>query len=103
MLVSDRTNDLAVHLFGPRRENVAAAQSRLDVRDRYTVIVGCQCARHGCRRVALDDDPGGLDFFQKLADLPEQPSRQMIQRLIGCHDVQVEVRDHLGQLQHLIK
>ena len=103
MLVGDGADDLAVHLLRPRRVDVAAAQAGLDMRHRDAPVVGSQRAGHGGGGVALDDHPARAHPVEDLADVLQQAGGELVERLVGPHDVEVDVGNDVGELQHLVQ
>jgi len=53
--------------------------------------------------IALNNDPGRPNVIQHLANFGEQPRAQMIERLIGRHDVEIEVGNDVRQLENLVE
>ena len=103
MLIGDLRDDLPVHLFRPRLLNVAASKACLDVRNRNAAIIGGERADHGAGRVALHDDPIWPSAVVDFADRQQKPRAQLVQRLIGSHDVEIEIRLDPGQGENRIK
>ena len=103
MLVGNLGYDLAVHLFRPRLINIAAAQAGLDMRNRDPPVVSGERADHGAGRVALHDDPVRPNAVIDLADRQQQPGTQLIQRLVGFHDVEIEVWLDLAERENRIE
>ena len=64
----DRADDLAVHLFRPRRINIVGTEAGFDVSHRNLVVEGSQSAGERRGRVALHDDPIGLKSVEDLSD-----------------------------------
>ena len=103
MLVGDLRDEPSVHLLRPWFVDIAAAQSRLDVRDGYAPIEGGQRADHGARGVALHDDAIRLGLIVDLSERHQQAGAELIQRLVRLHDVEIEVGLDPGQRKDRIE
>src|SRR5690606_14184473 len=99
----ERADDLTIALLGPRMVDVAAPQPSFDMRDRDLAIVGRESARHGGRRVALDDDPVGPLIDHHAPQPGQQGCGEGVERLVGPHQVEVVIGLDAGDLQHLIE
>ena len=103
MEVCDRADEAAIDLLGPGMVDVAAAQAGLDVRYGNSAVA----RRHGaCERgggVPLDNDPIWALCIHHARKTFEQASEQLVQCLSGLHQIQVMVRHHARDRQHLIQ
>jgi hypothetical protein len=66
-------------------------------------VEGRQRGRHGGRRVSLDEDPVGLLGGEDLVEGGQHPRGELAGRLVGPHQVEVDVRIDLEQTQDLIQ
>ena len=92
-----------VRLLRPRRGEVAAAQTGLDMRDVDARVERGEPRGHGRGRVALDDDDAGRAFVDDAPHFDEHARGDVRQRLIVLHEREVEVRRDAEQREHLVE
>ena len=100
---SDAAGNLAVHLFGPRAEDVVRAESGFYVSNGDLLIEcgeGGGCA--GCC-VAVDEHNVGLRFTQHVAHACKHAGSDIIEILSLLHDVEVEVGADVEDVKHLVE
>jgi hypothetical protein len=66
-------------------------------------VKGRERGGHGSRRVALHQDPFGLLGFQDLVEGSQHAGRERARRLVGPHQIQVDVGVDLEEAQDLIQ
>ena len=83
--------------------DVAGAQARLHVADRNAAVKAGQAQGHHRRGVALHQHGVGRLLGQHRVGAGQQARRQVAQRLVGLHHVQVGVGLDVEQAQHLVE
>jgi hypothetical protein len=96
-------NQAAIGFFGKRIVNVVAAQARFDVTDGNFAIVGSERGAEGRGRVSLNKDHVRAKSVAGIFDRVDDAAGQQAERLIRAHHVQIEIRDDIEMLQHLIE
>ena len=96
-------DDPAVHFLGPGMVDIAAAQPRLDMRDRDLAIVCRQRGAHRGGGIALHDDDIRLFRIEDLPDPGQQAGGERIERLVGLHQVEIVIGRHPGDVEHLVE
>ncbi len=91
------------HLFGPRRIFEARAKARLDVRDRYLFVERGERSNERGRGVALHDHPIGLVLANHVRHAEEHARGEVGEALVRLHQVEVELRLHVEDREHLIE
>ena len=97
----ERSRDLAVHLLGPWRVDIARAQARLDMADRNLLVIGGHGGGHGGRRVAMDENPVGLHLLKGSFQPFENRTGDMGETLRGAHHVEIAVGNDPEQVRDL--
>jgi len=92
-----------VHLLGEGGVAVVGAQTGFDVADSDLLIVrrkgGCETSGG----IALNQHQVRRSLGEDLLKLGECPRGDLRQGLLGRHDVQVNVREHVENPQHLVQ
>src|SRR5690348_13259251 len=81
----------AVHFFWKWIENIAAAQARFDVRNRYAAIKSCKRSGECRGRVTLHHQTIELAVFEHFIHRRQNAARDAAQALVMRHEVQVDV------------
>ena len=99
----DAPGDLPVHLLRPGAVDVVGAEARFDMAHGDLLVERGERSRRAGGRVAMDQDHIWLHLRKHIAHPREHPRRHIIQVLPLLHDIQVEVRLHLEDPQHLVQ
>ena len=99
----DGADDLAVHLLWPRMVDIAGPEASFHVAHADLAVIGRQRAAHGRGGIALHHHPIGLFGIHHRAKAGDQPRRQLVEALVGLHQVKIVVRHHAGDVQHLVQ
>src|SRR5262245_56230992 len=70
---------------------------------RQFAIECSQRTRKGSRRVTVDQDKIWLLLVENLPDSGQQSGGEVVQRLIGQHEIQIVVWRNVKQGQHLVQ
>ena len=103
MDVRDDRRQSPIRLFRKRVLQIAATQPGLDVGDRDPGVKGRQRSGEGRCRVALHDDQVRPICGEATGHLLEHAAGQLGKRLIGAHQIQIDVGRDLEQGQHLVE
>src|SRR3546814_11541785 len=104
MRCSDGSADVcSSDLFGPGMIDVAATQPRLDMADRNLAEIGGKRRRHRRQRVAVNEYPVGPLGIETFTEPGDKAREQRVERLVGLHDVKVDVGDDARDLQHPVE
>jgi hypothetical protein len=90
-----RPGHFPVPFFGPRRKQVAGSQSRLDVSDWNALIKRSKAGGHCGRCISVHKHDIRAAILDDIAHAERDGRGDVVQILIGLHDVQVEVRPDL--------
>ena len=101
--VGDEVHHAPVHFLGERVLEVAGAQAGLDVADAHATVEGGDRGAHRRRRVALDEQPVGLLAGEDRVDSGEHARREGVHRLVGTHEVEVDVGLQGEEREHLVE
>ena len=93
----------AVHLLGPRGLEIAGAQARLDMGDLGFRVKRGQAGGQGGGGVAVDEHPVVAAPFKDFPQAGQNVGGDVGQVLARLHDVEVEIRMDVEQLQHLVE
>ena len=103
MQVGDGSGDAAVDLFGEGLPFVVGAQTGFHVPDAHPVVEGQQGGGHDGGGIALHQHPVRLEVAQHGVEVGEDGGGQLRQRLVGAHQVEVDVGGDLEQVEHLVE
>ena len=99
----DEIHDAAVHLLGKRMLEVARAQPGLDVADADAPVERGERRAHRRRRVALHEEPVGLLAGEHRVEAGEDARGELVRRLVGPHQVEVDVGREREEREHLVE
>ena len=100
---SDAVGHLTVHLLGPGRQHVVRAQPCFHVSYGYLHVEGSQRSGHRGRGVAVNQYHVGTEVLQHVAQAQQHTRSDVVQVLIGRHDVQVVLGHDVEHFEHLIQ
>src|SRR5262249_61702974 len=101
--VRDEVHPARVHLLGEGVLEVTGAQARLDVADAHAAVEGGEGRAHGGRRVPLHEQPVGPLLLEHRVERREGARRERVHRLVGGHQVEVDVGRQGEQAERLIE
>jgi hypothetical protein len=91
------SRDQSIHLLGKRVVQIMRAQARLDMPERDTPIKSRQGRRHHGRGIPLSQHGVWRNIRERFVQRGNQSGRQLRQRLVVAHDVQIQVRTDAEQ------
>ena len=65
--------------------------------------IGREGGGHGGQRVAVNKNAGGFFSVEAFAETRNKPREQTVERLVGRHDVKIDVGRDARDLQYLVK
>src|SRR3546814_18191702 len=71
--------------------------------DRNLAEIGGKRRRHRRQRVAVDEYPVGPLGIETFTEPGDKAREQRVERLVGLHDVKVDVGDDARDMQHLVE
>ena len=89
--IRHHVDDPTVRLLRKRRLEISGAQPSLDVADAKPQMESRERGHHRRSCVALDQGPIGQGLAQKSMELGEPSRRQVVEGLVGPHQVQIVV------------
>ena len=95
--------DLAVHLLGPGAVDVVGAEAGLHVAHGNLLIEGSEGSGGGGGGVAVDQHHIGLARLEHVAHTGEHAGGDIVEVLPLLHDVQVVIRLHIEDPEHLVQ
>jgi hypothetical protein len=93
----------AVHLLRERLAQIARAQPRFDVRERYVAVEAAQCGDHHGGGVALCEHQCRRLLGEDRVEGRDHPRGEVRERLAGTHQVEVAVGPHTEEGVDLIE
>jgi hypothetical protein len=101
--IGDGREHPAVGFLGIGMAAIEAAQPRLDVRDGDAPVKSGEGGAKGARRVSLHDDPVGLLALEQRVEPGHRAAHDVVERLAGQHDVEIDVRHDSERIQDLVQ
>ncbi len=99
----DAAGDLAVHLLRPGAVDVMGAEAGLNVAYGNLLVEGSEGSGGGGGGIAVDQHDIRHAHLEHVAHARQHAGRDVVQVLPLLHDVEVEVRLHLEDPQHLVQ
>ena len=99
----DATRYLSVHLLRPRAIDVMCTQARLHMPHRDLLIEGGQRSRCRGRCVAMHHYNVRLTHLEHIPHTRQHTRRDVRQVLSLLHDIEVKIRFHIKDVQHLVQ
>ena len=96
-------HDAAIHLLGEGMLEVARAEPRLDVPDAHPSVERREGGGHRRGRVALDEEPVRRLAREHVVETGEDARGERVGRLVGAHQVEVDVRREAEESEHLVE
>lgn len=94
--------DLPVHLLWPRAIDIVRPESGLDMAHRNLLVEGGKGGGGAGGRVAMNQNHIRLALFEHVAHAGKHASGDIVQVLPLLHDIQVIIRFHVEDAQHLV-
>ena len=94
---------LPVHFLRPGAVKIMRPKPCLHVSHRNLPIERRHRRRHRSRRVPMDQNDIGLDLIQHIPHPGQHPRRDIVQVLPLLHDIQIIIRLHIENCQHLVQ
>ena len=101
--LADDADRLTVEFLGIRTVDVVGAQTRFDVTDGDLQIEAGKRSYKGRARISVDQNNIGLDLFKDSFDTAEDVRRDVKQRLLVLHNIQIVVRHDAEGRQDLVE
>ena len=92
-----------IHLFGERIAPVPGSQACLYVPHMDLPVLGGNCRCGDCGSVTLNQDPVHLCVSQHRIEFSQNTGGQGGESLLRSHQVEIDVRLNIEDLQHLIQ
>ena len=99
----DSPRDLPIHLLRPRAVDVVGPEPRLDMADRYLLVERSERRGGAGGRVPMDQNHIRLRLLQHIPHPGKHPGGNVVQILPLLHDVQVVIRFHFENPEHLVQ
>ena len=99
----DATSDLPVHLLRPGAVDVVRPETGLDMAHGNLLVEGGEGGGGASCRVTMDQDDIRLAFLEHVAHAGEHAGSYVVQVLPVLHDIQVKIRLHIEDAQHLVQ
>ena len=101
--IGDRARGLAVHLFGPGRGDIAAAQSRFDMADRNASEIAREARHQGRHRVPVNQHAIRSLGIEHGTQLRQRSRSHLVERLARLHQIAIDIGHDAREVQHLIE
>ena len=103
MILADYAHSLTVEFLRIRTVDIIGAKSRFHMTDGNLQIKTCQRSHKRSRCISVNQYNIGSNFFKRISDTFEYIYRNIKQRLLRLHNVQIVVRNHIERFQNLIQ
>ncbi len=103
MQAGDHAGQAAIHLFWPGRVDVAGAQARFHMANRYPLVIRGEAGRKGRGSIAVNENDIRAPLAQHAAHACQYLRGDIGKVLARGHQVQVEIGGERKQAQHLVQ